>query len=205
VWASDGTSVFRISPKTDLVTGERVAEQLVALAGLLDFAELVPVSAVDGFQLGLLADLLVARLPEGPPLYPEGELTDSPEATLVAELVREQLLSLVREELPHSIACRVTEWDWPRVRVEILVERDSQLLVIGPVRLELRPVAGSQRQPISVENRPFRQFTRHLYYAGVVLIPAHPVRLHHETRPNQDRIGLYHLNPRETRQHCDTD
>jgi hypothetical protein len=75
-----------------LVSRQRVAEQPVALQNVLEFADLVPVSAVVGFQVAELADLLVARLPEGPQLYPDGELTDEPEATLIAELVREAAL-----------------------------------------------------------------------------------------------------------------
>ena len=75
---------------------------------------------------------IVARLPEGPQYYPEETVTDQPDEVWVAELVREQLLAVVREELPHSIACRVTEYEWPRIRVEILVERESQKgIVIG--------------------------------------------------------------------------
>ena len=59
-------------------------------------------------------------------------VTDVPEAFWVAELVREQLLAVTRDEVPHSVATRVTEWEWPRIRVEILVERDSQKgIVIG--------------------------------------------------------------------------
>jgi len=71
-------------------------------------------------------------MPEGPQLYPDDMITDNPEAFWVAELVREQLLAVTRDELPHSIACRVTEWEWPHITVEILVERDSQKgIVIG--------------------------------------------------------------------------
>ena len=74
----------------------------------------------------------MARLPEGPRYFPEGMVTDVPEAVHVAELVREQLLAATREELPYSIGTRVTEWEWPRIRVEILVERESQKgMVIG--------------------------------------------------------------------------
>ena len=69
----------------------------------------MPVSAVDGYQVDVLADVLVAHLPPGPPLYPEGELTDEPEAVLVAELVREAALEGVRDELPHSLAVVVEE------------------------------------------------------------------------------------------------
>ena len=60
-----------------------------------------------------LIDAIVTRLPEGPPLYPADMITDTPEEAWVAELVREQLLHVIREELPHSVACRVAEWEWP--------------------------------------------------------------------------------------------
>ena len=94
--------------------------------------EYVPVSATCGTGIDELVGLVVDRLPEGPPYYPEDMVTDLPDEVRVAELVREQLLIRAREELPHSIACRVTEWDWPRIRCEIVVERDSQkAMVIG--------------------------------------------------------------------------
>ena len=103
------TLKFAVATKTDLVKPDRLAEHLQDIAALgadvgIDWAEVVPVSAVSGEQVGLLADLLVARLPEGPPLYPEGELTDAPEEAIVAELIREAALEGVRDELPHSIA-----------------------------------------------------------------------------------------------------
>ena len=80
-------------------------------------------------------------MPEGPRLYPDDTVTDVPEAVWVAELVREQLLAVTRDEVPHSIACRVTEWEWPRIRCEILVERDSQKgIVIGRGGAVLREV-----------------------------------------------------------------
>ena len=83
----------------------------------LDLAEYFPVSARTGDGVAELVEALVARLPEGPPYYPDDMVTDVPEAFWVAELVREQLLAVTREELPHSIATRVTEWEWPRIRV----------------------------------------------------------------------------------------
>jgi len=94
--------------------------------------EYFPVSAAAGTGLDELVTAIVARLPEGPAYFPEDMVSDLPEAVRVAELVREQLLVRARDELPHSIACRVTEWEWPRIRCEILVERDSQKgIVIG--------------------------------------------------------------------------
>jgi GTPase len=91
-----------------------------------------PVSATTGRGVEELVEAVLARLPEGPPYFPEGMVSDVPEAVWVGELVREELLARLHDELPHSIAARVAEWDWPRVRVEIVVERDSQKgIVIG--------------------------------------------------------------------------
>jgi GTP-binding protein Era len=108
------TVKFAVATKTDLVGPDRIAQHLVDIAALgeetgTDWAEIVPVSAVSGDQVQLLADLFVARLPEGPPLYPEGELSDAPEEAIVADLIREAALEGVRDELPHSIAVVVEE------------------------------------------------------------------------------------------------
>jgi GTP-binding protein Era len=124
-------SALVVVNKVDAATRAEVVRQLVA-AGGLDKEEYFPVSARTGEGVGALVEAIVARLPEGPLLYPEDTVTDVPEAFWVAELVREQLLAAAREELPHSIACRVTEWEWPRIRCEVLVERESQKgIVIG--------------------------------------------------------------------------
>jgi GTP-binding protein Era len=118
--------------KIDAAPRRAVLEQLQAASSLGDFAEFFPASARNGEGVDALVAAVAARMPEGPLLYPEDMVTDVPEAFWVAELVREQLLALMRDEVPHSIACRVTEWEWPRIRCEILVERDSQKgIVIG--------------------------------------------------------------------------
>ena len=76
-------------------------------------------------------------------------VTDVPEAFWVAELVREQLLAVTRDEVPHSVACRVTEWEWPHIRCEILVERDSQKgIVIGKGGLILKQVGTAVREQL---------------------------------------------------------
>ena len=117
--------------KIDRASRAQVASQLAAAAEL-NAEAYFPVSGRTGEGLPELVEHLVARLPEGPPLYPADVVADMPEAQWVAELVREQLLRATREELPYSIATRVTEWEWPRIRVEILVERESQKgMVIG--------------------------------------------------------------------------
>jgi GTP-binding protein Era len=115
-----------------------------------DFAEYFPVSAKTGRGVDALVDHLLAKMPEGPPYYPEdSEATDTPASFWVAELVREQLLAHLREEIPHSIATQVTEWEWPRIRVEILVERDSQKgIVIGKKGSVLKSVGIEVRKQL---------------------------------------------------------
>jgi GTPase len=124
----------------------RAAEQL----GLED-AEYFPVSARTGDGVSELVDHVVARLPTGPRYYPEGTIRDVPEAFFLGELVREQLLKVAREELPHSIACRVVEWELPYVRCEILVERESQKAIVvgrgGSVLKEVGTVARRSLPP----------------------------------------------------------
>jgi GTP-binding protein Era len=120
--------------KVDRARPEQVLTQLAAAneeLGLAE-AEYFAVSARTGAGTDELVAHLVSRLPPGPRYYPEGMVHDVPEAFFVAELVREQLLRHAREELPHSIACRISEWEWPYIRCDILVERESQkAIVIG--------------------------------------------------------------------------
>ncbi|HEX9540957.1 MAG TPA: GTPase Era [Streptosporangiaceae bacterium] len=150
------TPVVAILTKTDQASTPQVAAQLVAVAGLGDWADIVPVSAVSGFQLDVLTDVLVSHLPHGRPLYPDGELTDEPEAQLVAELIREAILEGVRDELPHSIAVVVEEMgpregrdDLIDVHAFMYVERPSQKsIVIGAKGARLKQVGSRARQQI---------------------------------------------------------
>ncbi len=131
--------------KVDVADRSQVLTQL-ARAAELDLAEYFPISARTGQGVDELVEAIVARLPEGPQYYPDEMVSDVPDTVWVAELVRERLLAVVREELPHSIACRVTEYDWPRIRVEIVVERDSQKgIVIGKGGLVLKQVGQAVR------------------------------------------------------------
>jgi GTP-binding protein Era len=150
------TPAVAIVTKTDIAGRDVVGERLVEVAKLGDWADVVPVSARDGFQIALLADLLVKNLPEGPPLYPEGELTDEPERVMVAELIREAALAGVRDELPHSIAVVVEEMsqregrdDLVDIEAVMFVERDSQKgIVIGPKGERLKRVGSVSRRQI---------------------------------------------------------
>jgi GTPase len=159
-----GTPKVAVATKADLVGPDRMAEHLTAIAELgatcgIEWVHLVPVSATTGSQVDLLADLLVALLPPGPQLYPEGELTDEPEQVLVAELIREAALEQVREELPHSIAVVVEEME-PRadrpfdrplldVRASLFIERPSQkAIIIGTKGARLKDIGSRARAQI---------------------------------------------------------
>jgi GTP-binding protein Era len=158
------TTKVAIATKTDLATPEQLGEHLLAIDQLgrdtdTDWVEIVPVSAKSGDQVGLLADLLVKHLPEGPPLYPDGDITDSPEEAIVAELIREAALEGVRDELPHSIAVVVEEMglreDRPEdkplldIHANLFVERSSQKgIVIGHKGARLRDVGSQARRNI---------------------------------------------------------
>jgi GTP-binding protein Era len=134
--------------KVDRAPRAAVAAQLAA-SGILPAEAWFPISARTGDGVAALVDHLVARLPEGPAYYPADVVADVPDATRVAELVREQLLAVTHDELPYSIATHVTEWEWPRIRVEILVERDSQKgMVIGKGGAVLKQVGIRARQQL---------------------------------------------------------
>jgi GTP-binding protein Era len=135
--------------KTDAASPDEVLQQLAKAAEQLDRSAYFPVSAVTGTGVDALVDEIVSRLPEGPAWYPLDTVSDVPEAFWVAELVREQLLAVTNDEVPHSIACRVVEWEWPRIRVEILVERDSQKgIVIGRKGSVLKQVGIAVREQL---------------------------------------------------------
>jgi GTP-binding protein Era len=127
----DLPTTILILNKIDAVKDNEVMRQLT-MASQLGAAEYFPVSAKSGKGIPELLAFLAAKLPEGPMYFPVETVSDQPEELWVAELVREQLLAVTHDELPYSIATRVTEWEWPRIRVEIIVERDSQKgMVIG--------------------------------------------------------------------------
>ncbi|MEU2154238.1 GTPase Era [Streptomyces sp. NPDC019396] len=158
------TPKVAIVTKTDLVDSKTLAEQLIAVDQLgrelgFEWAEIVPVSAVGDKQVKLLGDLLVPLLPESPPLYPEGDLTDEPEQVMVAELIREAALEGVRDELPHSIAVVVEEMlpregrpaDKPMldIHANVYIERPSQKgIIIGPKGSRLKEVGIKSRKHI---------------------------------------------------------
>jgi GTPase len=153
--ARTGPGLVVVVNKVDRASSAEVLERLAQARKALDAlgeppgVEYFPVSARKDRGVAELKAYLVSRLPEGPPFFPPDVVTDTPEALWVAELVREQLLAKTRDELPHAITCRVTEWEWPHIRVEIIVERDSQkAIVIGKGGEVLKEVGTAVRQSL---------------------------------------------------------
>ncbi len=134
--------------KIDRVAPAVLLEQLAAAAEF-PAVEWFPVSARTGEGVEPFVEYLLGRLEEGPAWYPRDVSVDAGEGFRVAELVREQLLGVVREELPHSIATRTVAWEWPHVTVEILVERESQKgMVIGRGGAVLKEVGTRVRRQL---------------------------------------------------------
>jgi len=149
-------NLLAVVTKTDKVSPDALARQLMAVSELGDFREIVPVSAVSGHQVQLLADLLVVCLPPSPPLYPAGELTDEPEQVMVAELIREAALEGVWDELPHSVAVLVEEMgpragrdDLVDIYANVYVERPSQkAIVMGAKGARMKQIGITARKQI---------------------------------------------------------
>lgn len=155
---SKGKPVIGIVTKTDRVKPNQVFEQLIALEKVREFADIIPVSAQNGFQVDTLIGLMIAQLPAGGRLYPDAEVTDEPIETRIAEIVREATLDGAREELPHSLAALVQEIlphpgreDMVDVYVTIYVERDSQkAIVVGAGGSKIAAVGRRARGQIEV-------------------------------------------------------
>jgi GTPase len=153
--------VIAIVTKADTVDRRALTEQLLAVAALgrevlgeEGWKDIVPVSATDGFQVTTVADVLISHMPPSPPLYPDGHLTDEPEAVMIAELIREAALEGVRDELPHSIAVPVEEVfvedsGLTRIFADIYVERPSQkAIILGHQAGRLKDVGTRARHAI---------------------------------------------------------
>lgn len=157
--------IVALATKTDLVSRDRVLSHLVDVAKLgeelgIQWADVIPCSAVADDQLDVVGDVLMGLMPEGPKYYPDDDISDQPEEKLIGELIREAALEGVREELPHSIAVMIDEIlpradrpeDKPLLDVfaTIVVERDSQKgIVIGHRGARLKEIGTEARQQIN--------------------------------------------------------
>ncbi len=141
--------------KLDALRNHEVIPQLQAAADLGEWDEVVPVAARTGRGVDLLRDLLVARLPEGPALYPAGEDTDQSLEVRLSEMVREKALAVTRQEVPHSIAVVVDELETEdglvKVHASVIVERDSQKgIVIGKGGSTLKTIGSRAREEMEL-------------------------------------------------------
>ncbi len=157
--------LIALATKSDTISGERMRRHLVNIDKLqeklgVEWEHIIPVSAVSGDQVDVVADVLISMMPPGPAYYPEGELTDEPTETLVAELIREAALEDVRDELPHSITVEIDEMglregrpdDKPLLDIyaSMVVERDSQKgIMIGHRGERIKKIGTEARQQIS--------------------------------------------------------
>ncbi len=148
--------VVLVLNKIDLVTKEALLPIIAAYTKDRDFAAVVPISALDKENLDALLAEAKKHLPEGPAYYPEDMVTDQPERLIAAELVREKLLTLTRDEVPHSVAVDVDEMTTRQngdvyIRATIYVERDSQKgIVIGHKGAMLKEIGRLARPDIEM-------------------------------------------------------
>jgi GTP-binding protein Era len=144
----DMSNAVVILNKIDRAEPAKILKQLQALSSL-GAAEYFPISAKTGDGVAELTTYLASRMPEGELLYPVEMISETPDSVWIAELVREQLLENTHEELPYSIATRVTEYEPPRIRCEIVVERESQKgMVIGKNGSMLKIVGTNVRRQL---------------------------------------------------------
>jgi len=146
--------VLAIFNKTDALRDKpKLLELIERYRALHDFAEYIPISALAGEGLDVLRAEIVRRLPEGPPLYPEDHLTDQPERFLAAEILREKVLDLTRQEVPHAVAVMIESWEdgdrLLRIAASIYVERQGQkAILIGSGGALLKKIGTFARQEL---------------------------------------------------------
>jgi GTP-binding protein Era len=148
------TPVILVLNKIDQVHPEALLPIIVKYKDLYNFAEIVPISALSGNNVTTLLDQIVRYLPEGPQYYPADQVTDHPEQFVCAELIREKILHLTREEIPHSIAVQIEDMKVQdnglvRISAVIFVERDSQKgIIIGKQGALLKEIGQKARLDI---------------------------------------------------------
>lgn len=146
--------VYLAINKMDQITPEKLLPLIDSYRQKFNFTEIVPISARDGYQIDTLLEVLRDHLPEGPQYYPEEMITDRPERNIMAELIREKILHVTRDEVPHAVGVEMEEitqrenGKW-YVRAVIYVERDSQKrIIIGKNGTLLRTIGAESRADI---------------------------------------------------------
>lgn len=150
------TPIFLVLNKIDLVHPDTLMPKIEQYQSYMDFTDIIPISALEGMNVDHFIDVLKSFLPEGPKYYPDNQISDHPEQFVVSEIIREKILHLTSEEIPHAIGVnvdRMIKEDEDRVRIEatIYVERDSQKgIVIGKGGKKLKEVGKRARRDIEM-------------------------------------------------------
>ena len=150
------TPIFLVLNKIDLVHPDTMMPKIEQYQSYMDFTDIIPISALEGLNVDHFIDVLKSFLPEGPKYYPDNQISDHPEQFVVSEIIREKILHLTSEEIPHAIGVnvdRMIKEDEDRVRIEatIYVERDSQKgIVIGKDDKKLKEVGKRARRDIEM-------------------------------------------------------
>lgn len=150
------TPIFLVLNKIDLVHPDTLMPKIEQYQSYMDFTDIIPISALEGLNVDHFIDVLKSFLPEGPKYYPDNQISDHPEQFVVSEIIREKILHLTSEEIPHAIGVnvdRMIKEDEDRVRIEatIYVERDSQKgIVIGKGGKKLKEVGKRARRDIEM-------------------------------------------------------
>lgn len=150
------TPIFLVLNKIDLVHPDTLMPKIEQYQSYMDFTDIIPISALEGLNVDHFIDVLKSFLPEGPKYYPDNQISDHPEQFVVSEIIREKILHLTSEEIPHAIGVnvdRIIKEDEDRVRIEatIYVERDSQKgIVIGKGGKKLKEVGKRARRDIEM-------------------------------------------------------
>lgn len=150
------TPIFLVLNKIDLVHPDTLMPKIEQYQSYMDFTDIIPISALEGLNVDHFIDVLKSFLPEGPKYYPDNQISDHPEQFVVSEIIREKILHLTSEEIPHAIGVnvdRMIKEDEDRVRIEatIYVERDSQKgIVIGKGGKKLKEVGKRARRDIEI-------------------------------------------------------
>ncbi|MGZ9426240.1 GTPase Era [Staphylococcus epidermidis] len=150
------TPIFLVLNRIDLVHPDTLMPKIEQYQSYMDFTDIIPISALEGLNVDHFIDVLKSFLPEGPKYYPDNQISDHPEQFVVSEIIREKILHLTSEEIPHAIGVnvdRMIKEDEDRVRIEatIYVERDSQKgIVIGKGGKKLKEVGKRARRDIEM-------------------------------------------------------
>jgi GTPase len=150
--SNEKVPAFLLLTKIDRLSDKRLLlPQIEQYKAIREFDEYIPISSVSGEGLDHLRAAILARLPEGPAYFPADYITDQPERFLASELIREQILRLTHQEVPHSVAVVIEKWEekpnLTRVFATIFVERDGQkAIVIGAKGSNLKEIGSRSRQ-----------------------------------------------------------